>query len=477
MTLTFTFVGDVSFARDIKDHYDTKNYANIFKNTKNVLTQTDVLMLNLECAFDNAAHTYGNNISLIAHDKALNEALPSLITDTNHLVISLANNHALDAGPKNLSNTINTIESLKGPRIVGICNGCLSTKKDGKCEDIKPNKDYTSTILEIQGTKIGFIAFSQWFPVFVNPKMVKQRKQERNKEKDLIPCLMYGPSTIHTDFLANIMKDIRKRVDILITYVHFREEYHLEPNKLQIEICDTLTKLGADLVIGSGPHVVQDIREINGVPCAMSLGNFVFDSHVHKRDTRKSLILQTRFHPQNGSWSLKKYDCTIDRHGTPKIVKRGKWEDFIEYQEVVPEITLLEFLEDFEDTFEKEKGWGKKRFGNLKKQNVDTIEKFGEILAGKGVNEKVGEKYTLKTIQELREHWEWYKVLQVLMFLKEKINKESDWVYDVALYLREQEIDNLGKLKMGLKCRDEKICDYFTEEMLNVLRRKVYKYK
>ncbi|HCC21928.1 TPA: capsular biosynthesis protein, partial [Candidatus Uhrbacteria bacterium] len=36
---------------------------------------------------------------------------------------------------------------------------------------------------------------------------------------------------------------------------------------------------GADLIVGSHPHMVQDIELVDGVPVVYSLGNFIFDQY------------------------------------------------------------------------------------------------------------------------------------------------------------------------------------------------------
>ncbi|NCS97807.1 MAG: CapA family protein, partial [Candidatus Pacebacteria bacterium] len=51
---------------------------------------------------------------------------------------------------------------------------------------------------------------------------------------------------------------------------------------------------GADIIIGSHPHVVQQHESINGVPVYYSLGNFVFDQYFEE-NVRRGLLLKVTF--------------------------------------------------------------------------------------------------------------------------------------------------------------------------------------
>lgn len=84
---------------------------------------------------------------------------------------------------------------------------------------------------------------------------------------------------------TNVMKkDIRKaRQDSatnIVAFMHWGYEYHTRQNKEQEELADWLHGQGADIVVGSHPHVVQPIqytledKDTTGVT-VFSLGNFI----------------------------------------------------------------------------------------------------------------------------------------------------------------------------------------------------------
>ena len=86
-----------------------------------------------------------------------------------------------------------------------------------------------------------------------------------------------------TDTLA-IEKDLAEaaEADCRIVCMHWGDEYVRRPNRHQRELADFLFEHGADIVVGSHPHVVQhaEIRD-DGRPVFYSLGNFV--SNQRKR--------------------------------------------------------------------------------------------------------------------------------------------------------------------------------------------------
>jgi len=82
--------------------------------------------------------------------------------------------------------------------------------------------------------------------------------------------------------------------------VHWGQEYQRHPNQAQRELAGELLAAGADIVLGSHPHVVQDLQVVHpegpgGRPrlVAYSLGNFVFDQGWE--DTGQGLALRLLF--------------------------------------------------------------------------------------------------------------------------------------------------------------------------------------
>lgn len=103
---------------------------------------------------------------------------------------------------------------------------------------------------------------------------------------------------IHTLFssptqqsLAAVFASAASSSDMQIAYVHWGTEYVERAGASERTLANTLVTLGADLVIGHHPHVVQDIALVSGVPVVYSLGNFIFDQYF-SREVQEGLALK-----------------------------------------------------------------------------------------------------------------------------------------------------------------------------------------
>lgn len=63
----------------------------------------------------------------------------------------------------------------------------------------------------------------------------------------------------------------------VVAYVHWGKNYEGIEDR-QRKVAASFARAGYDLVIGSHPHVVQDVEQVDGMPVIYSLGNFVFTS-------------------------------------------------------------------------------------------------------------------------------------------------------------------------------------------------------
>ena len=111
-------------------------------------------------------------------------------------------------------------------------------------------------------------------------------------------------SMIDTFHMARqIEKALLDTVTNIIAVMHWGEEYFTAPNATQKKLSSWLHERGADIVIGSHPHVIQPISYIQheqdtlGVT-VFSLGNFV--SNQSKRYTNGGLGVHLTLYRQNG---------------------------------------------------------------------------------------------------------------------------------------------------------------------------------
>ena len=112
--------------------------------------------------------------------------------------------------------------------------------------------------------------------------------KEKNGIKYTMLSYTYGTNGISIpegkDYLVNLYSDakakadiekVRDKVDLLLISMHWGVEYQSEPNAEQKRQAEYLSSLGADIIIGTHPHVIQPVTYIGKTLVVYSLGNFI----------------------------------------------------------------------------------------------------------------------------------------------------------------------------------------------------------
>jgi poly-gamma-glutamate capsule biosynthesis protein CapA/YwtB (metallophosphatase superfamily) len=92
------------------------------------------------------------------------------------------------------------------------------------------------------------------------------------------PTTLTHPDEKESEEIKNDIIELRKKVDVLVVYFHWGVSGHYEVCQYQTTLGRLAISAGADLVVGSHPHVVQAVEIYNGKPIFYSLGNFLFGS-------------------------------------------------------------------------------------------------------------------------------------------------------------------------------------------------------
>ncbi len=94
--------------------------------------------------------------------------------------------------------------------------------------------------------------------------------------------------------LEAAMADVKEQgAQLIIVTFHWGVEKETVPDSTQIYLAHQAVDLGADLVIGHHPHVLQGIEEYNGVNIVYSLGNFCFGGNSNPSDKDTMIYQQT----------------------------------------------------------------------------------------------------------------------------------------------------------------------------------------
>jgi poly-gamma-glutamate synthesis protein (capsule biosynthesis protein) len=105
------------------------------------------------------------------------------------------------------------------------------------------------------------------------------------------------------------IKIIQKYSKYFVTFVmpHQGEEYEPVANTYQRKIYHSFIDNGADAVIGSHPHVIQNIETYNGKKIYYSLGNFIFDQSWSK--TREHMVVDINLNFPKYNYNYEKLNC------------------------------------------------------------------------------------------------------------------------------------------------------------------------
>jgi poly-gamma-glutamate capsule biosynthesis protein CapA/YwtB (metallophosphatase superfamily) len=98
--------------------------------------------------------------------------------------------------------------------------------------------------------------------------------------------------------LQQAIADAKEIADVVIALPHWGSDYSFTPNYRQLHFAEVAVDAGADLVIGNHAHVIQGMKEINGIPVFYGLGSFIFDQDW-SLETQQGIIVRILFKGQD----------------------------------------------------------------------------------------------------------------------------------------------------------------------------------
>ncbi len=252
-TVTLIFVGDIMFDRGVSAKIRQVGGGDFrfpFLETNRILESADLAIGNLEGPLSDRGSDSGKIYSFRMSPEGL-----AGLSFAGFDALSLANNHIGDWGREAIADTI---YRLKSAGILSFGAGTLN-------ETNKP------VILERKGVKFAFLAFSDFQDV------------APTEEKS-------GVAVFEEKSLKEAIYKARQEAQIIAVFFHFGEEYQKEPNERERLLAHAAVDDGADLVVGSHPHVIQPLEKYKGKYIAYSLGNFVFDQNFSEETMTAGLL-------------------------------------------------------------------------------------------------------------------------------------------------------------------------------------------
>ena len=193
--------------------------------------------------------------------------------------ISTSSNHSMDVGEEGILSQLSHLEEL--PQLI-------QTGTNASADEAKEYK-----VIEKNGVKIGLLSYTYGLNGFALPD---------GKE--------YLVNLIDEDRIREDMKALNQISDVQVVSMHWGVEYQFEENEEQRALAQLLSDEGADVIIGTHPHVLQPMEVLKGEEgnetlVMYSLGNFVSAQDVNSRMLGGMAKWTLVYHPSDKSVSFK----------------------------------------------------------------------------------------------------------------------------------------------------------------------------
>ncbi len=243
------------------------------------------------------------------------EALAHNLKDAGFDLVFTANNHCLDRGEKGVLRTIEHLEKA-GLGFIG------TARSQGE-------RDRFLTITQ-NGITVVFLAYTYG----TNGIPVPQGKE-------------YLVNLMEEELIKADIKKARESADLLVVSLHWGHEYQREPDPKQTKLAEKIITWGADLVLGSHPHVLQPIEFVRtksgreGV-IVNSLGNLIADQIYPYTDS--GVIVRLRYSKNESNLSL------VELTGVPTWIHRYYKDGRLSFR-VLPVADAIHNYEEGKDAY------------------------------------------------------------------------------------------------------------------------------
>ena len=251
---------DVSFGGStlpVEVEAQNNDYGWFLRNVEPIFSEDDLTIVNFEGTLTDRGLRQDKTFAFRGSPEYVN-----ILTEGSVEAVTLANNHSVDYGEVSMADTKTYLDEA----------------------GIIWFENLNAAVVEKNGVKIGLI----------------------------------GLNALSGTAEANLPKAMDKvkndGAELVIVQIHWGIEGDLIPMASQRQLAHTAIDLGAELVIGHHPHVVQGLEKYNGRMIVYSLGNFCFGGNQNPKD-KDAMIFQQTFTMQDGkallddNWRV--YPCSI----------------------------------------------------------------------------------------------------------------------------------------------------------------------
>ena len=253
VSLTISVVGDCTLGTDEEFDYDTSlnaYYDNngpdyFFANVKKIFEADNLTIANFEGTLTDSEDREDKQFAFKAP-----ASYADILTAGSVEAVNTANNHSHDYGDQSFDDTLSALDAA----------GIIHFGYD------------ETAVTEVNGIKVGMVGIYE-----LNDHLGREEQLKQNIEK--------------------VKKD---GAQLIIVIFHWGNEKEEVPDSNQTTLGHLAIDLGADLVCGHHPHVLQGIEEYKGKNIVYSLGNFCFGGNAYPSDMDTMIFQQTFTIDSNG---------------------------------------------------------------------------------------------------------------------------------------------------------------------------------
>jgi poly-gamma-glutamate capsule biosynthesis protein CapA/YwtB (metallophosphatase superfamily) len=242
------FVGDIMLGRSLGEKIARGEGETIFASVESTLQSADLAVGNLECAVGEGGERAKKYYTFLAPPQSA-----PLLKKAGFGLLSLANNHSFDYGAGVFEQTVRLLDD-NGIGHVGAGS-----------DEVRA---HAPAVFTVHGIRVAFLAY-----VEVSEEYIGGFDPKTWTAGPSAP----GVAWAEDEKIRRDLQSVDPDVDFTVVLFHFGDEGAGTPNPRQIQLSRMAVEYGADLVVGSHPHVLQPMEEYGGGLIFFSLGNFVFD--------------------------------------------------------------------------------------------------------------------------------------------------------------------------------------------------------
>lgn len=272
-TIEIVATGDILIHKEILEtqynsETDEYDFNNNFKYIKEYLEKADLAIGNLETTLSGIENYGFSGYPSFNSPDSLADAMKSAGYD----IVANMNNHCLDRDVNGYYRTRKTLVD-RGFDVIGT-------------RESIDDKRYI--IKDVKGIKVGVISYGYTMTAEdgnfgVNGISIPY---------DLLQLMnYYHPDTLESDML-NMKEQIELMredgAEVIVFYMHWGDEYELEPNDIQKQIAQFLADEKVDIIFGTHPHSLQPIDMIQSsdgssdTAVVYSMGNFLSSQRTER---------------------------------------------------------------------------------------------------------------------------------------------------------------------------------------------------